>query len=325
MKNILVTGGAGYIGSHAVAELLDSGYSVIVIDSLENGFMQLVDKRAKFYQGNVQDSVIMDKIFTENKIDAVMHFAGYIKVPESVVEPNKYYMNNTYTVMCLLESMKKNNIKNIVFSSTAAVYGDVKEPEPVDENHSKDPINPYGMSKLMSERIIIDCAKAYELNYSIFRYFNVGGAHEKHDIGQMGEGITALIPLILKAAKGTIPKLSIYGNDFDTKDGTGVRDYIHVVDLVRAHILSLKTLEKNISGIYNLGNGNGFTVLEILNAAKEVTKIDIPAEITSRRPGDPPCVIASSEKAIAELGWKPYYINVKDIIRTAWEWNLKVK
>lgn len=324
MKNILVTGGAGYIGSHAAAELLDSGYSVVVIDSLENGFMKLVDKRAKFYHGNVQDSNMMDKIFTENKIDAVMHFAGYIKVPESVVEPNKYYINNTYTVMCLLESMRKNNIKNIVFSSTAAVYGDVKEPEPVDENHSKDPINPYGMSKLMSERIIMDCAEAYGLNYSIFRYFNVGGAHEKHDIGQMGEGITALIPLILKAAKGTIPKLSIYGNDFDTKDGTGVRDYIHVVDLVRAHILSLKKLDENVSGIYNLGNGSGFTVLEMLNAAREVTKIDIPAEITSRRPGDPPCVIASSEKAIAELGWKPYYTDVKDIIRTAWEWNLKV-
>ena len=324
MKNILVTGGAGYIGSHAAAELLDSGYSVVVIDSLENGFMKLVDKRAKCYHGNVQDSNMMDKIFTENKIDAVMHFAGYIKVPESVVEPNKYYMNNTYTVMCLLESMRKNNIKNIVFSSTAAVYGDVKEPEPVDENHSKDPINPYGMSKLMSERIIMDCAEAYGLNYSIFRYFNVGGAHEKHDIGQMGEGITALIPLILKAAKGTIPKLSIYGNDFDTKDGTGVRDYIHVVDLVRAHILSLKKLDENVSGIYNLGNGSGFTVLEMLNAAREVTKIDIPAEITSRRPGDPPCVIASSEKAIAELGWKPYYTDVKDIIRTAWEWNLKV-
>ncbi|WP_294665086.1 UDP-glucose 4-epimerase GalE [uncultured Fusobacterium sp.] len=325
MKNILVTGGAGYIGSHATAELLDSGYSVVVIDSLENGFMQLVDKRAKFYHGNVQDSNMMDKIFNENKIDAVMHFAGYIKVPESVVEPNKYYMNNTYTVMCLLESMRKNNIKNIVFSSTAAVYGDVKEPEPVDENHSKNPINPYGMSKLMSERIIMDCAKAYGLNYSIFRYFNVGGAHEKHEIGQMGEGITALIPLILKAAKGTIPKLSIYGNDFNTKDGTGVRDYIHVVDLVRAHILSLKKLEENTSGIYNLGNGSGFTVLEMLNAAKEVTKINIPAEITSRRPGDPPCVIASSKKAIAELGWKPHYTNVKDIIRTAWEWNLKVK
>lgn len=324
MKNILVTGGAGYIGSHAAAELLDSGYSVVVIDSLENGFMKLVDKRAKFYHGNVQDSNMMDKIFTENKIDAVMHFAGYIKVPESVVEPNKYYMNNTYTVMCLLESMRKNNIKNIVFSSTAAVYGDVKEPEPVDENHSKNPINPYGMSKLMSERIIMDCAEAYGLNYSIFRYFNVGGAHEKHEIGQMGEGITALIPLILKAAKGTIPKLSIYGNDFNTKDGTGVRDYIHVVDLVRAHILSLKKLEENTSGIYNLGNGSGFTVLEMLNAAKEVTKINIPAEITSRRPGDPPCVIASSKKAIAELGWKPHYTNVKDIIRTAWEWNLKV-
>lgn len=325
MKNILVTGGAGYIGSHAVAELLDSGYEVVVVDTLENGFIQLVDKRAKFYQGNVQDGVLMDKIFTENKIDAVMHFAGYIKVPESVVEPNKYYMNNTYTVMCLLESMRKNNIKNIVFSSTAAVYGDVKEPEPVDENHSKEPINPYGMSKLMSERIITDCAAAYGFNYSIFRYFNVGGAHEKHNIGQMGEGITALIPLILKAAKGTIPKLSIYGNDFDTKDGTGVRDYIHVVDLVRAHILSLKKLEKNESGIYNLGNGNGFTVLEMLNAAKEVTKIDIPAEITGRRPGDPPCVIASSKKAVAELGWKPQYTDVKDIIRTAWEWNLKLK
>lgn len=325
MKNILVTGGAGYIGSHATAELLDAGYDVVVVDSLENGFMQLVDKRAKFYQGNVQDSVLMDRIFSENKIDAVMHFAGYIKVPESVVEPNKYYMNNTYTVMCLLESMRKNGVKNIVFSSTAAVYGDVKEPEPVDENHSKDPINPYGMSKLMSERIIMDCAAAYGFNYSIFRYFNVGGAHEKHDIGQMGEGITALIPLILKAAKGTIPKLSIYGNDFDTKDGTGVRDYIHVVDLVRAHILSLKKLEKNESGIFNLGNGNGFTVLEMLNAAKEVTKIDIPAEITGRRPGDPPCVIASSKKAAAELGWTAQYTDVKDIIRTAWEWNLKIK
>lgn len=325
MKNILVTGGAGYIGSHAVAELLDSGYNVVVIDSLENGFIELVDKRAKFYQGNVQDSNIMDKIFNENKIDAVMHFAGYIKVPESVVEPNKYYFNNTYTVMCLIESMRKPGVKNIVFSSTAAVYGDVKEPEPVEETHSTLPINPYGMSKLMSEKIIMDCAKAYGLNYSIFRYFNVGGAHEKHNIGQKGEGITALIPLILKAAKGDIPKLSIYGNDFDTKDGTGIRDYIHVVDLVRAHILSLNKLAENKSNIYNLGNGNGFSVLEMLNAAKEVTKIDIPAEITGRRAGDPPCVIASSKKAVAELNWKPVYTDVKDIIRTAWEWNLRNK
>ena len=309
MKNILVTGGAGYIGSHAVAELLDSGYNVVVIDSLENGFIELVDKRAKFYQGNVQDSNIMDKIFNENKIDAVMHFAGYIKVPESVVEPNKYYFNNTYTVMCLIESMRKHGVKNIVFSSTAAVYGDVKEPEPVEETHSTLPINPYGMSKLMSEKIIMDCAKAYGLNY----------------IGQKGEGITALIPLILKAAKGDIPKLSIYGNDFDTKDGTGIRDYIQVVDLVRAHILSLNKLAENKSNIYNLGNGNGFSVLEMLNAAKEVTKIDIPAEITGRRAGDPPCVIASSKKAVAELNWKPVYTDVKDIIRTAWEWNLRNK
>ncbi len=324
MKNILVTGGAGYIGSHATAELLDSGYNVVVVDSLENGFIELVDSRAKFYHGNVQDSEIMDRIFTENKIDAVMHFAGYIKVPESVEKPNKYYLNNTYTVMCLIESMRKHGIKNIVFSSTAAVYGDVKEPEPVDENHTTLPINPYGMSKLMSERIITDCAKSYGLNYAIFRYFNVGGAHEKHNIGQKGEGITALIPLILKAAKGEIPKLSIYGNDFDTKDGTGIRDYIHVVDLVRAHILALNQLEKNQSGIYNLGNGNGFSVLEMLNAAREVTKIDIPAEFTHRRAGDPPCVIASSKKANEILGWHPSYTDVKDIIRTAWEWNLKM-
>lgn len=324
MQNILVTGGAGYIGSHAVVELLDSGYNVVVIDSLENGFIELVDKRAKFYQGNVQDSSLMDKIFTENKIDAVMHFAGYIKVPESVTEPNKYYLNNTYTVMCLIESMRKNNIKNIVFSSTAAVYGDVKESEPVDENHSTFPINPYGMSKLMSERIIQDCAKSYGLNYAIFRYFNVGGAHEKYDIGQKDKNITALIPLILKAASGEMKKLSVYGNDFDTKDGTGIRDYIHVVDLVRAHILALNELEKNHSDIYNLGNGNGFSVLEMLNAAKKVTNIDIPYEITGRRAGDPPCVVASSKKACEKLNWKPTYIDVQDIIKTAWEWNQKL-
>lgn len=324
MQNILVTGGAGYIGSHAVVELLDSGYNVVVIDSLENGFIELVDKRAKFYQGNVQDFKLMNKIFTENKIDAVMHFAGYIKVPESVTEPNKYYLNNTYTVMCLIEAMRKNNIKNIVFSSTAAVYGDVKESDPVDETHSTFPINPYGMSKLMSERIIQDCAKSYDLNYAIFRYFNVGGAHEKYNIGQKDKNITALIPLILKAASGEIEKLSVYGNDFDTKDGTGIRDYIHVVDLVRAHILALKELEKNHSDIYNLGNGNGFSVLEMLNAAKEVTNIDIPYEITERRAGDPPCVVASSKKACEKLDWKPSYTNVQDIIKTAWEWNQKL-
>ena len=252
MKNILVTGGAGYIGSHAVVELLDSGYNVIVLDNLENGYIELVDKRAKFYQGDIRDINSFENIFKDNKIDAVMNFAGYIKVGESVFEPNKYYLNNTYGVMNVIEMMKKYGVKSIIFSSTAAVYGEVKCEGLVYEDYPTNPINPYGASKLMAERVIIDAAKAYGINYSIFRYFNVGGAHEKYHIGQKGDGVTALIPIILQTAKGEREKLSIYGNDYPTKDGTGIRDYIHVVDLVRAHIAALPALEKNISGIYNL-------------------------------------------------------------------------
>ncbi|KDE64737.1 UDP-glucose 4-epimerase [Fusobacterium necrophorum] len=317
-KMILVTGGAGYIGSHAVVELLDNGYEVAVIDSLENGFIEFVDKRAKFYQGNVQNPTLMDQIFSENNISAVMHFAGYIRVPESVEDPNKYYLNNTYTTMCLIQSMLKNNIKNIVFSSTAAVYGDITENTPVIEEHSTLPINPYGSSKLMSEKIIIDCSKAYGLNYSIFRYFNVAGAHEKYPIGQKGKGVTSLITLTLQSASNSKNHLNVFGNNFPTFDGTGVRDYIHVVDLVRAHILSLDKLFKNESNIYNLGNENGFSVLEIIQAAKKVTKNEIPYRITERRKGDPACVIASSKRAREILAWHPYYTNIEKIIETAW-------
>ena len=320
MKNILVTGGAGYIGSHAVVELLDSGYNVIVLDNLENGYIELVDKRAKFYQGDIRDINSFENIFEENKIDAVMNFAGYIKVGESVVEPNKYYLNNTYGVMNVVEVMKKYNVKNIIFSSTAAVYGEVKCDGLVYEDYPTAPINPYGASKLMAERVIIDAAKAYGINYSIFRYFNVGGAHEKYHIGQKGDGVTALIPIILQAAKGEREKLSIYGDDYPTKDGTGIRDYIHVVDLVRAHIAALPALDKNISGIYNLGNGNGFSVLEMLNAAKKVTNVDIKSEVVEKREGDPASVVAASEKARDVLGWKPEYTDVEKIIETAWNW-----
>ena len=320
MKNILVTGGAGYIGSHAVVELLDSGYDVIVLDNLENGYIELVDKRAKFYQGDIRNIDTFENIFKENKIDAIMNFAGYIKVGESVFEPNKYYLNNTYGVMNIIEVMKKYNVKNIIFSSTAAVYGEVKCEGLVYEDYPTNPINPYGASKLMAERVIIDAAEAYEINYSIFRYFNVGGAHEKYHIGQKGDGVTALIPIILQTAKGEREKLSIYGNDYPTKDGTGIRDYIHVVDLVKAHIAALPTLEKNISGIYNLGNGNGFSVLEMLNAAKEITKIDIKSEIVERRAGDPASVVAASEKAREILGWEPEYTDVSKIVETAWNW-----
>ncbi len=320
MKNILVTGGAGYIGSHAVVELLDSGYNVIVLDNLENGYIELVDKRAKFYQGDIRDINSFENIFKENKIDAVMNFAGYIKVGESVFEPNKYYLNNTYGVMNVVEVMKKYSVKNIIFSSTAAVYGEVKCDGLVYEDYPTAPINPYGASKLMAERVIIDAAKAYGINYSIFRYFNVGGAHEKYHIGQKGDGVTALIPIILQAAKGEREKLSIYGDDYPTKDGTGIRDYIHVVDLVRAHIAALPALDKNISGIYNLGNGNGFSVLEMLNAAKKVTNIDIKSEVVEKREGDPASVVAASEKAREVLGWNPEYTDVEKIIETAWNW-----
>ncbi|MDX8337380.1 UDP-glucose 4-epimerase GalE [Candidatus Cetobacterium colombiensis] len=320
MKNILVTGGAGYIGSHAVVELLDAGYDVIVLDNLENGYIELVDKRAKFYKGDIREIQSFENIFIENKIDAVMNFAGYIKVGESVTEPNKYYLNNTYGVMNVIEVMKKYNVKNIIFSSTAAVYGDVKCEGLVYEDYPTNPINPYGASKLMAERVIIDAAKAYGLNYSIFRYFNVGGAHEKYHIGQKGDGVTALIPIILQTAKGEREKLSIYGNDYATKDGTGIRDYIHVVDLVKAHIAALPSLEKNISGIYNLGNGNGFSVLEMLNAAKDVTGMDIKYEFIERRKGDPASVVAASSKARDILGWKPEYTDVDRIIETAWNW-----
>ena len=320
MKNILVTGGAGYIGSHAVVELLDSGYNVIVLDNLENGYIELVDKRAKFYQGDIREINSFENVFKENKIDAVMNFAGYIKVGESVFEPNKYYLNNTYGVMNVIEVMKKYSVKNIIFSSTAAVYGEVKCEGLVYEDYPTNPINPYGASKLMAERVIIDAAKAYGMNYSIFRYFNVGGAHEKYHIGQKGDGVTALIPIILQAAKGEREKLSIYGDDYLTKDGTGIRDYIHVVDLVRAHIAALPALAKNISGIYNLGNGNGFSVLEMLNAAKKVTNIDIKSEVVEKREGDPASVVAASEKAREDLGWKPEYTDVEKIIETAWNW-----
>ena len=320
MKNILVTGGAGYIGSHAVVELLDSGYNVIVLDNLENGYIELVDKRAKFYQGDIRDINSFENIFKENEIDAVMNFAGYIKVGESVFEPNKYYLNNTYGVMNVVEVMKKYNVKNIIFSSTAAVYGEVKCDGLVYEDYPTAPINPYGASKLMAERVIIDAAKAYGINYSIFRYFNVGGAHEKYHIGQKGDGVTALIPIILQAAKGERERLSIYGDDYPTKDGTGIRDYIHVVDLVRAHIAALPALDKNISGIYNLGNGNGFSVLEMLNAAKKVTNVDIKSEVVEKREGDPASVVAASEKAREVLGWKPEYTDVEKIIETAWNW-----
>lgn len=318
-KTILVTGGAGYIGSHAVVELLDMNYNVVVVDSLERGKKELVDSRAKFYHGNVRDEEIMSKIFIENKIFAVMHFAGYIRVEESVASPEIYYDNNTYTTLLLLKYMNKYNIKNIIFSSTAAVYGEITDDKKVSEDRRTVPINPYGKSKLMSENIIIDFAKAYKFNYSIFRYFNVAGAHKKYKIGQDKNMATALITLALKAIQEK-KILKVFGNDYNTIDGTGIRDYIHVVDLVRAHILSIKMLEKNKSDIFNLGNGNGFSVLEIIKATEEITGEKLNYEIVERRKGDPASVVACSEKAKNILDWETEYKDIKEIIKTAWNW-----
>ena len=257
----------------------------------------------------------LEVVIMGTAINGIKKLSGILKKEEleELVEKNIIFSfcNNT---------MKKYNVKNIIFSSTAAVYGEVKCDGLVYEDYPTAPINPYGASKLMAERVIIDAAKAYGINYSIFRYFNVGGAHEKYHIGQKGDGVTALIPIILQAAKGERERLSIYGDDYPTKDGTGIRDYIHVVDLVRAHIAALPALDKNISGIYNLGNGNGFSVLEMLNAAKKVTNVDIKSEVVEKREGDPASVVAASEKARDILGWKPEYTDVEKIIETAWNW-----
>lgn len=317
---VLVTGGAGYIGSHAVVELLDGGYEVVVLDNLETGHMELVDRRAKFYKADLRDRDSLRTVFQKEKIDVVMNFAAYIKVGESVSEPNKYYENNTGGVINVIEVMKEFGVKNIVFSSTAAVYGDVEADTCVAEIFVTQPINPYGMSKFMAERIIIDSSSAYDMNYVIFRYFNVAGAHEKYHIGQMGDGMTSLIPVVLEVAKGERGKVEIFGDTYKTKDGTGVRDFIHVTDLARAHVMAINKLKKGESGLFNLGNGSGFSVLEILEAARRVTGKAIPYSVSERRAGDPACVVACSVRANQELGWEPEYTNLDDIIRTAWDW-----
>lgn len=314
---VLVAGGAGYIGSHAVVQLLDKNYEVVVADNLSSGHKWAVDKRARLMVGDIRDAAFMDTVFESEKIDVVMQFAANIVVAESESDPLKYYNNNVYGTVALLESMVKHGVKNIIFSSTAAVYGNT-ETVPVTEDNPIDPISPYGRTKVMVEQILEDCRRAYGINYCVFRYFNVAGAHEKYNIGQALDTNTALIPLILEVASGQREAIGIYGDDYDTKDGTGVRDFIHVVDLVDAHILGINELMKGKSGIFNLGNGQGFTVKEMIEAARTVTGHPIPAKVTPRRDGDIAISIAGSEKAKSVLGWNPVYTDVAKIIETAW-------
>jgi len=318
--NVLICGGAGYIGSHMVAELIENGHEVIVLDNLQKGHKDAL-LGGKFYEGDLRDRQALDKVFTENKIDAVIDFAADSLVGESVEEPVKYFENNIGSTVNLLSAMKDHGVKYIVFSSTAAVYG---EPEniPIIEEDKTFPTNPYGESKLAVERILKWCDNAYGIKYTALRYFNAAGAHISGKIGEHHNPETHLIPIILQVALKKREKIMIFGDDYDTKDGTCIRDYIHVSDLANAHLLALERLMNGSeSRIYNLGNGKGFSVKEVIETARKVTGKEIKAEIAPRRVGDPAVLVASSDKAKLELGWKPKYDSLETIIETAWIWH----
>ena len=319
--NVLVCGGAGYIGSHTVYELIERGHSVVVVDSLIKGHKAAVHNEAKIYLGDIRDEEFMDRVFKENNIDAVIDFAAFSLVGESVNEPFKYYENNVYGTLKLLEAMERAGVKKIVFSSTAATYGE-PENDIIVESDKTNPTNPYGETKLTVEKMLKWADNAYGIKFVALRYFNAAGAHISGKIGEDHSPETHLIPIILQTALGQREKMFIFGDDYDTPDGTCVRDYIHVTDLADAHIKALEKLFKtNESGIYNLGNGKGFSVKEVIEKAKKVTGKDFKVEIEARRSGDPSTLIASSEKAIKELGWKPKFNTLDKIIETAWNWH----
>lgn len=316
--SILVCGGAGYIGSHTVYKLIEQGKDVVIIDNLQSGHIGAVHPKAKFYKGDIRDASILDKIFTENKIESIVHFAANSLVGESMEKPLLYFNNNVYGMQILLESMVKHNIKNIVFSSTAAVYGEPKR-VPILEDDETNPANTYGETKLTMEKMMKWCNKAYGINYVALRYFNVAGSLGDGSIGEDHNPETHLIPLILQVPLKKREFISVYGTDYPTPDGTCIRDYIHVLDLADAHIKAVEYLEAgNESNIFNLGNGVGFSVKEIIEAAKEATGKEIKVVLGDRRAGDPAQLIASSEKANKILGWTPKFTDVKDIIKDAW-------
>lgn len=320
-RRIFVPGGAGYIGSHAVKALVESGAEVVVADDLETGFRQAVDPAARFYRGDIRDKAFLDSLFEKEPIDAVIHFAAYSQVGESMKIPLRYYDNNVNGTRVLLSSMLEHGVKNIAFSSTAAAYG---EPThiPILENDPTEPTSAYGATKLAMEQMMRWCAAAYGLNYVSLRYFNACGAHESGRIGEAHDPESHLIPLILQVSAGKRPYISIYGDDYPTRDGTCVRDYIHVTDLAEAHILAADyLLAGGRSDIFNLGNGVGFTVKEVVAAAEDAVGASIPARVVPRRPGDPAQLVASSEKAKAVLGWKPTRQDLRTIISSAWNWH----
>ncbi|MBP5403598.1 MAG: UDP-glucose 4-epimerase GalE [Elusimicrobiaceae bacterium] len=318
MKNILVIGGAGYIGSHTVRMLAAKGYNPVVFDNLSKGHKEAVTGYP-FELGDLGDKKRLTEVFKKYAIDAVMHFAAFIEVGESVKEPSKYYHNNVAQVLNLLDAMVENNIKYFVFSSTAATFGEPVR-EKIDETHPQNPINPYGNTKLMVEKMLTDFDTAYGLKATALRYFNASGADDSGEIGESHTPETHLIPLVLQTASGKRPSIKVFGTDYPTPDGTCVRDYVHVNDLARAHILALeKMMRENKSERFNLGSGSGFSVAELIKEAKQITGIDFKVETAPRRAGDPAVLVADSTKAQTVLGWKPEY-NLIRIIQTAWNW-----
>ncbi len=318
---ILVTGGAGYIGSVAVEDLLSKGEEVVVVDNLVYGHRAAVSSSVPFYEGNIGDSGLISKVLTEHKIDACMHFSAYAYVGESVEKPEIYFENNVEQSIRLLASLKNHGVRKFVFSSTCATYG---EPQliPIDETHPQKPTNPYGWTKFMVERVLESYAAAYDFKFIALRYFNACGATEKH--GEHHDPETHLIPLVLDAAHGKIPFVSIFGDDYPTPDGTAIRDYIHVSDLSQAHLLALEHLRNSsTSEFINLGNGNGYSVKEVIETARKVTGIEIEARIAPRRAGDPARLVANAKKAHEVLKWKPQFEKLETIIESAWNWSNK--
>jgi len=316
---ILVTGGAGYIGSHMNIKLEEAGHDVCVIDNLSHGHISSV-KKSKFFHCDINDSSRLDEIFSAEKFDIVFHFAGLIDVSESMQHPTIYYENNVNGTKNLLSCMMKHGVRHIIFSSTAAVYG-IPKSSPIKETHPTNSINPYGESKLLVENILADYQKRQTMNYICLRYFNAAGADYLNHLGECHDPETHLIPLVLQAASGRRKSISIYGNDYDTLDGTCIRDYIHVSDLCDAHLLAMDYLMKTRNSCtFNLGNGEGFSVRDVINTAKKISGKTMTIEYSQRRAGDPDILVADANKAKTELNWQPSKYQLHDIISDAWQW-----
>lgn len=318
--NILVTGGAGYIGSHTVKELLAEGHNVVTLDNLSKGHRAAV-RGGEFIHGDLRDTDLLQATLRDYDIAAVVHFAADSLVGESMAQPARYFNNNIVNGLNLLNAMVRQEVRHIVFSSSAAVYGEPAE-TPITEGFPKAPTNNYGLSKLMFEQILAAYENAYGLKSVSLRYFNAAGADLAGKIGEDHSPETHLIPLVLQAALGIRDKITVFGTDYPTSDGTCIRDYIHVTDLARAHILALEALAGgDRGGVYNLGNGKGFSVREVIDVAREVSGCDIPVAEGERRPGDPAVLVAGSEQAVRELGWRPQYHDLRTIVETAWNWH----